>query len=123
MAGRNSGKVPGRPIAFYVGVALLAIQVALVVFARFHPMRYYCWAPYDAQNEYRIAVTLRGCELSADAVAKRYRIRPEGVNPRSIYEVYNVVSFVERVYRPDDAAEVVITYRTNGGKEQTWRLP
>ncbi len=123
MAGRSSGTVPGRSIAFYVGLALLAIQVALVVFARFHPMRYYCWAPYDAQNEYRIAVTLGGRELSADAVAKRYRIRPKGVNPRSIYEVCDVVSYVERVYRPDDAAEVIITYRTNGGKEQTWRLP
>ena len=91
--------------------------------ARFHPMRYYCWAPYDSQNEYEITVKIQDHELTRGDVTKRYRIPARGINPRAIYQVTDIVSYVERVYRGSDNARVTITYRTNGGEEKRWRWP
>ncbi len=102
---------------------LLLAQVMMIVFARFHPMRYYCWAPYDSQNEYEIQTELDGRSLSRDELEERYRLAPTAVNPRAISQVTDVVSYVERVYHPDERARVIITYRTNGGPEQVWTWP
>jgi hypothetical protein len=112
-----------RSFAFYIGVAILAVQVVMIAVARFHPMRYYCWAPYDSQNEYRITATIDNRELPSEEVERRYRIPAQGINPRTIYEVIDIVSYVERVYHDLDAAEVTVTYRTNGSEEKRWQWP
>ena len=105
------------------GVLLLLAQVGMIVFARFHPMRYYCWAPYDSQNEYDIEAEIDGRPLTGDELEKRYRLKASAVNPRMINQVTDVISYVERVYYPDDGAQVTVTYRTNGGPEQRWTWP
>jgi len=112
-----------RSFAFYIGVAILAVQVIMIAVARFHPMRYYCWAPYDSQNEYRITASVGNRELEPEDIENRYHVPAEGINPRTIYEVIDIVSYVERVYHDSDAAEVAVTYRTNGGEEQRWQWP
>jgi hypothetical protein len=106
-----------------VGLALLAAQVAMILVARFHPMRYYCWAPYDSQNEYEIQATIDGRRLTHEELTARYRLNTPAVNPRMIYQVTDVVSYVERVYHPKDHADVAVVYRTNGGPEQRWQRP
>lgn len=106
-----------------IGVTVLALQVAMVVYARFHPMRYYCWAPYDSQNEYAIRTVVDGRELTRREMRKRYRLRTPGVNPRMITQVTDVVGYVERVYYPDHDASVTVTYRTNGHEEHKWTWP
>jgi len=40
-----------------------------------------------------------------------------------IYQVTDVISYVERVYHEDDEADVTVTYRTNGGPERQWHWP
>lgn len=106
-----------------VGTALLAAQIFMIVAARFHPMRYYCWAPYDSQNEYQIHAVIDGHVLSPAEVESRYRLETPGINPRMIYQVTDIISYVERVYHEDDQADVTVTYRTNGGPELQWRWP
>jgi len=110
-------------IRVIVGLSLLAVQVVMIVAARFHPMRYYCWAPYDSQNEYQIHTVVDGHALSRAQVESRYRLETPGINPRMIYQVTDIVSYVERVYREDDQARVTVTYRTNGGPERQWHWP
>ena len=36
--------------------AWLAFQLVAIVYARFVPARYFCWAPYDTQTEYWVTV-------------------------------------------------------------------
>ena len=105
------------------GLSLLAVQIVMIAAARFHPMRYYCWAPYDSQNEYQIDTVIDGRALSPAEVESRYRLETPGINPRMIYQVTDIVSYVERVYHQDEPAEVTVTYRTNGGPEQQWHWP
>lgn len=108
---------------FAIGAGVLLAQVVMIGAARVHPIRFYTWAPYDSQNEYRMSIAVRGSALSADEVFERYRIPAVGLSPRSIYEVVSLAEYVERHYRPEDRAEVEIRYRTNGGPEQLWRWP
>jgi hypothetical protein len=106
-----------------LGSSILFAQVVMIVVARFHPMRYYCWAPYDSQNEYEIHAEIGARQLTREQIEKRYRLKTPAVNPRAIYQVTDVVSYVERVYHPADDAHVTVTYRTNGGPKKQWRWP
>jgi hypothetical protein len=106
-----------------LGLSLLAIQIVMIVAARFHPMRYYCWAPYDSQNEYQIHALIDGHALSRAQVESRYRLQTPAINPRTIYQVTDIISYVERVYHEHDQAKVTVAYRTNGGPEREWHWP
>ena len=106
-----------------IGLALLGAQLVMIVVARFHPMRYYCWAPFDALNAYRIHTTVDGRELSPDEVWDRYQLRTPDINPRAIYQVLDVIAYVEDYYHRDDRARVEVIYSTNGREEQVWRHP
>lgn len=111
------------PVRGVAGVLLLAVQVVMIVAARFHPMRYYCWAPYDAQNEYEIHAVVDGRMLTPDEVLERYRLHSPAINPRMIYQVTGIIEQVEETYHPGDPAVVDVVYRTNGGEEQRWHWP
>ena len=106
-----------------LAVALLAFQVAMIVYARFDPRRYYCWAPHDEQTEYRIRVRIDGRWLSPDEVHARYRDPWSGVNPRAAEHVIRLVRQYERTYGEDDPADVFLHYRINGGEDRIWRWP
>jgi hypothetical protein len=109
-------------VRFAVGLCLLASQIFMIGFARFHPARYFCWAPYDSINEYEITATLDGVTLDAGEIERRYRLPSTGTNPRSIQEIIQIVSYVERVYNQDDRAQVAVVYRTNQSEQKQWRL-
>ena len=106
-----------------MGVALLAFQIVMIGVARVHPMRYFCWAPHDAQNAYEIRVVVDDRALSDSEIWDRYRHGSKGINPRTIYEVTDIVSHVEREYRNEENAQVTITYSVNGGSERQWHWP
>ena len=59
-----------------IGVAFLLFQLVMIVYARFVPSRYFCWAPYDAQSEYSLQVTIDGRPLANQEIRRRYR-RPQ----------------------------------------------
>lgn len=105
-----------------VGVAILAFQLAMIVYARFVPSRYFCWAPYDVQTEYWITTTVNGRKLTADEIRTRYRRTPHGTDNRSPQHVMDILEGVEKHYRPNDHAVVTMRYRVNGKEERLWRL-
>jgi hypothetical protein len=51
------------------GLALLLFQVVMIVYARFVPSRYFCWAPFDIQTEYKLRVTVNGRPLKSSEFA------------------------------------------------------
>jgi len=103
-----------------IGFALLAFQVGAIVYARYVPARYFCWAPYDMQTDYVIHATVNGRPLNADEIRLRYRRGPSGTDNRSFQHIIDIVEQAEQRYHPNDRTEVRIGYRINGGREQQW---
>lgn len=107
----------------YIGIAILVAQLVMIGVARVHPIRFYTWAPFDSQNDFTITSIVNGRQLTPDEVMQRYRKAAKGRSPRSIYEVYSTVEYVETHYHKGDQATVTVTWRTNGGPEQSWQFP
>ena len=93
-----------------------------MVYARFVPERFFCWAPYDQHTHYSISVVVNGESLSAKAVTNRYRYQVSAWEPRCISNIFSIVEQYESTYGENDNAEVEITYSTNGHPEQKWKL-
>jgi hypothetical protein len=105
------------------GAALLLFQVAMVIYARFVPSRYFCWAPFDTQTDYRLQVNVGGRLLKPDEVRARYRRPQIGTDNRSPQHVIDIVQGYEQSYGREDRARVVMRYRVNGKQEQVWQWP
>ncbi len=110
-----------RTLRWTIGLSLLAFQLGAVVYARFVPARYFCWAPFDMQTDYQLAVTVNGQPLSAAAIQQRYRRPARGTDNRSSRHVMDIIEQTEQRYHPDDRTTVLMTYRVNGKQEQQWR--
>jgi len=110
----------GRTI---VAGGILLFQLVMIAYARFVPSRYFCWAPYDIQSEYRLDVSIDGRPLTPAQIRSRYRRPKQGVDNRSIQHVMDIVEQYERTYGSGDHAQVVMRYRINGKGEQEWRFP
>lgn len=106
-----------------LAAAFLLFQVVMIVRARFHDARYYCWAPHDRQTEYTIEVEIDGRRLTPTEVADRYRDPWRGVNPRSDTHVLAFVRQYEQTYGRGDDARVVVHYSVNGGPMERWQWP
>ncbi|MAX71353.1 MAG: hypothetical protein CMC76_09680 [Flavobacteriaceae bacterium] len=104
-----------------IGVVFLLLQLASIIYARFIPERFFCWAPYDEHTHYSINVTIDGQTLSKNQIKQRYHYRPEGWETRSIDNVFSIVQQYEDTYGKNDQAKVEIRYNTNGNSEQIWR--
>jgi len=102
-------------------LAILGFQVAMIVYARFVPSRYFCWAPYDIQTEYRLRVEVNGRELTGREIRARYRRPQQGTDNRSPQHVMDIVAGYEERYGRNDHARVTMRYRVNGKEEQIWR--
>jgi hypothetical protein len=105
------------------GMALLVFQVAMVVYARFVPSRYFCWAPFDIQTDYRLQVKVAGKPLTAKQIRERYHRGPVGTDNRSPQHVIDIVQGYEENYGRNDHAAVEMRYRVNGKQEQLWQWP
>jgi hypothetical protein len=106
-----------------LGLSLLLFQVGAIVYARFVPARYFCWAPYDMQTEYQVSVRVNGRPLSAREIRERYRRPARGVDNRSVQHVIDIFEQTEQRYHGRDPAEIVMRYRVNGHREGEWRWP
>jgi|SRR5450432_2510577 hypothetical protein len=105
------------------GAALLLFQVAMVIYARFVPSRYFCWAPFDTQTDYRLEVNVGGRLLTPRQIRARYRRPQAGTDNRSPQHVIDIVQGYEQAYGRADRAQVTMRYRVNGKQEQVWRWP
>lgn len=118
---RMSGRWNAGAIA---GAVFLALQVLLILGARFTPARYFCWAPHTAQVRFSLAVDIDGRRLSPAGVQARYRFlwSPEW-EAHAAYHVMDTVRRFETVYGREDGARVAMTYRVNGGEDRRWTWP
>lgn len=108
-------------LTYIIGISFLLIQLSSIVYARFIPERFFCWAPYDEHSHYKINVIINGSDLSAKEVSARYRYTPEGWEPRSMHNIFSIVKQYEVTYGKEDNATVEIVYRTNGHNEKRWK--
>jgi len=111
-----------KTLRWTIGLALLLFQIGAILYARFVPARYFCWAPFDMQTDYRIQATVNGSKLSDPAIQKRYRRAAKGSDNRSFQHVIDIIEQTERRYHSDDDVDVVVTYRINGKQEQQWHF-
>ncbi len=100
---------------------ILVAQVVTVVYARFTPARYFCWAPFDMQTDYRLQVAVNGRALTPAEIRQRYRRPAVGTDNRSIQNLVDILEGVER--KAADKAAITMTYRINGKDERTWQYP
>jgi hypothetical protein len=105
------------------GAALLVFQLVMIVYARFVPSRYFCWAPFDIQTEYKLQVKVNGRPLTGQEIRARYRRPQNGTDNRSPQHVIDILQGYEETYGRADHAEILMRYRVNGKQEQTWRWP
>jgi hypothetical protein len=105
-----------------LAAAFLGLQLGAVAYARVADTRYFCWAPFDRQNEYAIAVSVDGRPLSGAEIGRRYRIRARDLESRSIAHVTGIVRYAEERYYRDGAA-VTVRYTVNGVRKPDWHWP
>jgi hypothetical protein len=106
-----------------IGAGLLLFQLVMIAYARFVPARYFCWAPYDIQTQYKLDVLVGGRTLTAAEIRRRYRRPKQGVDNRSMQHVMDIVRQYEETYGRHDPAQVVMKYRINGKEEREWQYP
>lgn len=108
-----------------IAVALFAFQLGAIVYARFVPTRYFCWAPYDTQTDYVATSTINGRVLTRTEFSQRYRRAMRGTDNRAPQHVFDMLAQVEEKRAAvGDTAEVVVKYRVNGKEPLLeWRWP
>lgn len=103
-----------------IGIALLLFQLGAIVYARFVPSRYFCWAPFDMQTNYQLRVSVNGRELSAPEIARRYKRGQKGTDNRSYHHLIDIIEQTEERYHPHDRVDVTMTYSINGKAPEEW---
>jgi len=107
-----------------IPVLLLAFQLGAILYARFVPTRYFCWAPFDTQTDYVATSIVNGHELTVAEFRERYRRPMRGFDNRSPQHVIDMLQQVEeRRAAFNDRAMVVMYYRVNGKQPLRWDWP
>jgi hypothetical protein len=110
-------------LRFALGVALLALQAGAIGRARFVDDRYFCWAPFDQQTKYSIAITVGDDGLAAAQIQSRYRRPAEGVDNRSAHHLFDIITRTEKKFEKWGRSRVLVRYSVNGRQEREWRYP
>src|SRR5947209_4809326 len=107
-----------------IPVLLFAFQLGAIVYARFVPTRYFCWAPFDTQTEYAATATVNGHRLNGSEFRKRYRRPAKGFDNRSPQHVIDMLKQVEeRRSARGEKSTIVMLYRVNGKEPKEWDWP
>lgn len=107
-----------------IPIMLFAFQLGAIVYARFAPTRYFCWAPYDIQTDYVATTTVNGKKLSSAEFRQRYRRPQRGFDNRAPRHVIDMLEQVEeKRAKLGEQATIVMTYRVNGKESREWRWP
>jgi len=107
-----------------IPLALFAFQLGAIVYARFVPTRYFCWAPYDTQTDYTATATVNGKKLTSAEFRQRYRRPQRGFDNRSPQHVFDMLEQVEKKRAGlGESATIVVKYRVNGKEAREWRWP
>ena len=107
-----------------IPILLFAFQLGAIVYARFVPTRYFCWAPYDIQTDYTAKAVVNGHELTAAEFQKRYRRQRRGFDNRSPQHVIDMLEQAEEKHAAaGDQTTIVMNYRVNGKEPREWHWP
>lgn len=109
-------------IRFIIGMVFLVLQIGSIIYARFIPERFFCWAPYDTHVKFEVFVTIDGETLNPEDTAARYKYKMKGWEQRSIANIFSLISQYERTYGKTDNAQVLMKYSINGHEEKEWRF-
>jgi hypothetical protein len=110
-------------VRYTAGSVFLLAQAALVVHAHFVPSRWLCWAPNDYAVEYQLHVKAYGRELNPAEVQTRYHVADHGWYENPAANIMDIVRQYEQTDGAKDAAQVLLTYRLDGGQTREWRWP
>lgn len=99
---------------------ILIFQIGAIIYARFAPMRYFCWAPYDTISVYSVDVDIADKSLSEDEIKQRYRLGSYGKDSRSIHHIMKILEQYEKTYGSHDKANITLKYTVNGKEERHW---
>ncbi|MFN0105840.1 MAG: hypothetical protein ACKV2U_27605 [Bryobacteraceae bacterium] len=108
---------------FAIGALLLTLQAGAIVRARFAEDRYFCWAPFDQQTKYSIAVDIGGEGLTGEQIRRRYRRPAEGVDNRSAQHLFDIIVRAEQKFEKWGRSRVRVRYAVNGREEREWWYP
>lgn len=107
-----------------IPILLFIFQIGAIVYARFVPTRYFCWAPFDTQTDYSAASVVNGHELTAAEFRQRYRRPMRGFDNRSPQHVIDMFQQVEEKRAAlGEKAIVTMKYRVNGKEVREWHWP
>ena len=107
-----------------IPIALLLFQLGAIVYARFVPTRYFCWAPFDTQTEYTAKASVNGRPLNGAEFRKRYRRPMHGFDNRSPQHVIDMLQQAEERHAPPgEQATIDMTDRVNGKETREWHWP
>ena len=120
-----AGDEGGRRLSIgeWLGVAFLALQVLSIAYHQTVPTRWFCWAPYDIHTRYTVHVEIDGRPLSLREAKLRYRYSSDGWEPRSIHNIFSMISQYESTYGAEDGARVTVDYSINGHPPEQWTWP
>lgn len=110
-------------LAAVTGITLLLVQAVLILYSRWTPARYFCWAPFDMQTDYVLDVSVNGRKLSAAEVRQRYRRPAKGTDNRSVQNLIDILEGYEQRYAGTNKAAILMRYRINGKEEHQWVYP
>ncbi len=106
----------------YLSALFILLQIGGIVFARFTEQRFFCWAPYDIQTNYKVTAVINNEILGPDELEQRYGYRMEGWEQRSIYNIFSIIEQYEATYGKNDSVSITANYAINGHEEQVWTL-
>jgi hypothetical protein len=109
---------------FATATVLFALQFVGIGYARFHPSRYFCWAPFDIQTDYEATSIVNGHTLTPAEFIQRYHRPAKGSDNRSPENVTDLFQGVEeKRARLGDHTTIVMNYRLNGTNLREWYWP
>lgn len=109
-------------LRFFISSLFIVIQIALIIYARFIPERFFCWAPYDIHTKFEVNGNINGEDVGTKELSWRYGYRMQGWEQRSIYNVFSIIKQYETTYGKEDIVEVKVNYSVNGHQEQVWQF-
>jgi hypothetical protein len=107
-----------------IPILLFIFQLGAIVYARFVPTRYFCWAPFDIQTDYVATSVVNGRQLTPAEFRQRYRRNSKGFDNRSPQHVIDMLQQVEEKRAASgDKATIAMKYRVNGKEPREWHWP
>ena len=107
-----------------IPIVLFAFQLGAIVYARFVPTRYFCWARYDTQTDYTATATVNGKKLTRRIPRSDIAGRSEALTIARRSTSSTCWSRWNRSRaRLGEQATIVMKYRVNGKELREWRWP